>query len=165
MNYFLLNLLLALTWMALTGGFTPTNFLVGYAIGFVALQAARLPLGRTDYFRKAPRLLAFIAFFLVELVIANLRVAADVLTPRWRLRPRVVAIPLEAKSDLEITLLANLTSLTPGSLTLDVSSDRRVLYVHAMYAEDPEEVRRQVKEGFERRLLGIVRGAEKEEEA
>lgn len=164
MNYFLLNLLLALTWVALTGGFTPGNFLVGFALGFIALQAARLPLGRTDYFHKVPRFLALIAFFLAELLIANLRVAADVLTPRWHFRPRVVAIPLDAKSDIEITLLANLTSLTPGSISLDVSSDRRVLYIHAMYAEDADRVRRQVKDGFEKRLLGIVRGTDVEGE-
>ena len=163
MNYFLLNLLLALTWAALTGGFTPANFLVGFSLGFLALQVAKLPLGQTDYFRKVPRTLALVAFFLVELFIANLRVAADVLSPRWRIRPRVLAIPLDAESDLEITLLSNMASLTPGSLSLDVSSDRRVLYIHAMYAEDAEKVRRQLKDGFERRLLGIMRGEPKEE--
>jgi multicomponent Na+:H+ antiporter subunit E len=162
MNYFLLNLILALTWAALTGGFTPINFLVGFGLGFLALQAANLPLGRTDYFHKVPRTLALVAFFLAELFLANLRVAADVLTPRWRFRPRVVAIPLEAKSDIEITLLSNLVSLTPGSISLDVSSDRSVLYIHAMYAEDADQVRRQVKDGFEKRLLGIVRGADEE---
>ncbi len=163
MNYFLLNLLLALTWAALTGGFTPANFLAGFGLGFLALQVAKLPLGHTDYFRKVPRTLALVAFFLVELFIANLRVAADVLSPRWRIRPRVLAIPLDAESDLEITLLSNMASLTPGSLSLDVSSDRRVLYIHAMYAEDAEKVRRQFKDGFERRLLGIMRGQPKEE--
>jgi multicomponent Na+:H+ antiporter subunit E len=53
-------------------------------------------------------------------------------------------------------------SLTPGSISLDVSSDRSVLYIHAMYAEDADQVRRQVKDGFEKRLLGIVRGADEE---
>lgn len=164
MSHFLINILLALTWAALTGGFTPANLLLGFGLGFLALQVARRPLGQTGYFSTLPRMAAFVFFFLVELIIANLRVAADVLTPRWHMRPRVLAVPLEAATDVEITLLANLVSLTPGSLSLDVSSDRRVLYVHAMYADDPELVRRQIKEGFERRLLRITRGLEREDE-
>lgn len=164
MNYFLLNLLLALIWAALTGIFTPINLAVGFGLGYLVLQAAQQPLGRTDYFRKVPRVLAFLLFFLVELIRANLRVAGDVLSPRWRMRPRVLAVPLDARTEVEITLLANMMSLTPGTVTLDVSNDRRYLYLHAMYATDPDEVRRQVKEGFERRLLAITRGLEETQE-
>jgi multicomponent Na+:H+ antiporter subunit E len=163
-SHFLLNILLALTWTALTGVFTPANFLLGFGLGFLALQVARRPLGKTGYFSTLPRLASFVLFFLGELIIANLQVAAAVLTPRWHMRPRVLAVPLEAATDVEITLLANLVSLTPGWLSLDVSSDRRVLYIHAMFAEDPEQVRRQVKEGFERRLLRITRGMQRENE-
>ena len=64
------------------------------------------------------------------------------LTPRARARTGVLAIPLEAKSDLEITMLANLITLTPGSVSLDVSSDRRFLYLHAMYIDDVDRVPR-----------------------
>ncbi len=160
MSYFLLNLLLALTWAAVTGVFTPGNFVIGFGLGYLVLQAAQRTLGQTEYFRKVPQVLAFLVFFIGKLITANLRVAADVLTPRWRMRPRILAVPLDAKSDVEITLLANLISLTPGTVSLDVSSDRRYLYIHAMYATDPDEVRRQVKEGFERRLLAITRGLE-----
>lgn len=164
MRYFLLNILLALTWTALTGVFTPVTFLLGFALGFLALQVARQPLGHTGYFSTLPRVASFLLFFLGEMILANLRVAADVLTPRWHMRPRVLAVSLDAATDVEITLLANVMSLTPGSLSLDVSSDRRVLYIHDMYAEDPERVRRQVKEGFERRLLRITRGMQREDE-
>jgi multicomponent Na+:H+ antiporter subunit E len=71
----------------------------------------------------------------------------------------VVAIPLDAKSDIEITLLANLITLTPGTLSLDVSSDRSVLYIHVMYVDndDLDEVRRKIKSGFERRVLEVLR--------
>jgi multicomponent Na+:H+ antiporter subunit E len=67
----------------------------------------------------------------------------------------VVAIPLEAESDLSISLLANLITLTPGSLTLDVSEDRKVLYVHTMYAEDIDQLRLGIKD-LERRVLEVT---------
>ena len=73
--------------------------------------------------------------------------------------PGVVAIPLDARTDVEITLLANLITLTPGSVSLDLSEDRRVLYVHAMYivGGDVDAYRRAVKEGLERRVLELLR--------
>jgi multicomponent Na+:H+ antiporter subunit E len=73
--------------------------------------------------------------------------------------PGVVAIPLDARTDAEITLLANLITLTPGSVSLDLSEDRRVLYVHAMYIDggDVEAYRRSIKEGLERRVLELLR--------
>ena len=98
----------------------------------------------------------FFFFFLRELVVSNLRVAYDVLTPTDYMRPGVIAVPLDAHTDGEITLLANLISLTPGSLSLDVSTDRRVLYVHMMYLDDPEQAREQIKY-FESRLLELLR--------
>ena len=83
---------------------------------------------------------------------ANLRVAIEVLTPQQRMRPAIVAIPLDVRRDFEITLLANLITLTPGTLSLDVSSDKRVLYVHSMYVDDIDAFRREIKNGFERRV-------------
>jgi multicomponent Na+:H+ antiporter subunit E len=73
------------------------------------------------------------------------------------MRPGVVAIPLDVKTDIQIALLANLVTLTPGSISLDISGDRSVLYLHVMYIEEPEAVRREIKEGFERRILEAFR--------
>mgnify|MGYP000533675759 CR=1 FL=1 len=96
---------------------------------------------------------AMSAFFLWELVLANLKVARDVLAPVERLRPAVVAVPLDLKTDWQITLLAILITLTPGTLSLDVSTDRKVLFVHAMHVGDPAALRHEIKSGFER-LIG-----------
>jgi multicomponent Na+:H+ antiporter subunit E len=103
------------------------------------------------------RAAGLLLLFLWEILLANLRVAYDVLTPRHRMRPGVIAVPLDARSDAEITLLANLITLTPGSLCLDVSGDRQTLYIHAMYIEDIPTVRRKVKASFERRILEVMR--------
>ena len=157
MNYFLLNIALALIWGAFSGVFNPSNLLLGYALGYLALFMARRALPPSAYFNTMQQVLSFAGFFAKELFLANLRVAADVVTPTHYMRPRVLAVPLDAKSDVEITTLANLISLTPGTLSLDVSTDRRVLFIHAMYASDADHVRSGIKQGLERRLLGITR--------
>ncbi|NNJ70240.1 MAG: Na+/H+ antiporter subunit E, partial [Kiritimatiellales bacterium] len=71
--------------------------------------------------------------------------------------PGVIGIPLDAETDLEITMLANIISLTPGTLSLDVSEDRKTLYIHAMYVINPEDLRNEIKDGLERRLLELLR--------
>lgn len=103
------------------------------------------------------RAVGFVAFYGWELVVSSLRVAYDVLTPTLYMRPAIVAVPLDVRSDLAITLLANLVSLTPGSLTIDLSADRRTLYVHVMFVGgDVEDARRDIKEQLERRVAALV---------
>lgn len=159
MSHFLVNLILALIWTTLTGLFTPTNLVIGFLLGYLTLLASRRARQPTGYFDKVNQVVRILIFFLAELVLANLRVAADVLTPRFHMRPRVLAIPLDVHSDLEITLLASLISLTPGTLSLDVSTDRRTLYIHAMYAADAGALRAEIKRGVERRVRELVTGA------
>jgi multicomponent Na+:H+ antiporter subunit E len=158
MSYFLLNIVLALIWGAFSGMFTPGNLLFGFVLGYCALLLARRALPPSAYFNKVQQVMGFAMFFAKELLLANLRVAADVVTPTHYMRPRVLAVPLDTRSDVEITALANLISLTPGTLALDVSADRRVLFVHAMYAADADRLRGEIKAGLERRLLEISRG-------
>jgi multicomponent Na+:H+ antiporter subunit E len=159
MNGLLWNLFLALVWIGMTGEFTGINFLVGFALGLLILFFARRVIGTPNYLAKIVQVLELMVFVIWELILANLRVAYDVLTPGYGMRPGVVGVPLDARTDAEITLLANLITLTPGTLSLDVSSDRRVLYIHVMYIDDGdlEEVRRKIKSGFERRVLEVLR--------
>jgi multicomponent Na+:H+ antiporter subunit E len=157
MKVFLWNLLLALLWEAITGRTDAANLLLGFALGYIVLWWLRPLLGPTQYFRKLPESIRFTFFFLRELIHSNFRVAWDVITPKSRRKPGIVAIPLDVSSDMEITFLANLITLTPGTLSLDVSDDRRVLYVHGMFVEDPQLMREQIKNGFERRVLELLR--------
>jgi multicomponent Na+:H+ antiporter subunit E len=152
----LINILLALAWGALTGSFSPTNLLFGFGLGYLLLWLGQQHLEPSNYFVKARRVIGFAFYFLWQLVLANLRVTYDVLTFRHHMRPAVLAIPLDVTTDAEITLLANLLTLTPGSLSLDVSEDRKVLYLHVMYMTDEEQTRREIKEGFERRVREIL---------
>jgi multicomponent Na+:H+ antiporter subunit E len=150
------HLLLSLVWMALTGGFSLANFVFGAVVCFFLL---RLVMGVSSqrYFTLLPRALGFVGYFLYELLKANIQVAADVITPPFYMKPGIVGVPLTAETDTEISLLANLITLTPGTLSLDVSDDRKTLYVHVMYLKDEAAFIESVKNGFEKRLLSIMR--------
>ena len=147
--------MLALVWAALSGELTPVNVAGGFVVGFLVLLLARGALGCHRYVTRVPRVLRFALYFLAMLVQANLRVTLEILTPNFRARPAIVAIPLDVRDEVAITTLANLITLTPGTLSLDVSSDRRVLYVHAMFVRDIEAFRRDIKQGLERRVQDV----------
>jgi multicomponent Na+:H+ antiporter subunit E len=72
------------------------------------------------------------------------------------MKPGILAIPLDATQDSEILLLAMLINLTPGSVALDVSDDRKVMYVHVMYIDSPEAARSEIKHGFARRVRQLL---------
>lgn len=157
MKLFGWNLALAVVWAAILGDFSLGHLGAGFAIGFIVLGLGSRLFGSSRYFEKCLRLVEFVAYFAGQLLLSSLRVAVDIVTPRHRSRPGILAVPLAAESDTEITLLANLVSLTPGSLSLDVSEDRRTLFVHVMFLDDPEAIRRDIKQGFERRVLELLR--------
>ncbi len=156
MSMFLINILLAFGWSAINGQFTVLNFFTGFIIGFACLGIVHSLYGNTRYFKWIWALLYLIGLFIYELVKSSLLVAKQVLMPMYCC-PAIIAIPLEAKTDLEITLLANLITLTPGTLSVHVSQDRSLLFVHALFAGDIDELRKDIKEGFERHILEVTR--------
>jgi multicomponent Na+:H+ antiporter subunit E len=157
MSAFAWNILLALIWVAVSGDVSGGNLLIGFVLGYVILGITLRELPAfSAYVRRVPKILTFALFFLRELLKANMRVAWDVVTPTHHMRPAVIAVPLDARTEGEIALVANLISLTPGTLTLDISSDHKVLYIHVMYLDDLDEVRAQIK-NFEARVLALLR--------
>lgn len=157
MNQLLLNILLAIAWVLLVGEVEFENFVEGMIVGYLILWISRSALGGTKYFSKIPVTIKFIFYFIKELIMANLRVAFDIITPKDYMNPGIIAFPLDAKTDLEIALFANLLTLTPGTLSLDVSSDKKTLYVHALYVKDADGFRNELKNGLEKRLLEVLR--------
>ena len=97
-------------------------------------------------------------FFLWELTKASLAVAFEVVRPDHNMKPGIIAVPLDTKSDLQITIFSSLVTLTPGTLSLDVSADKSHLFVHAMYIEngDSSILAKELKDGFERRVIRIL---------
>jgi len=152
-------ILLALAWSALQGEITLGNLVTGYLLGYAIL--ALLARGRVLPSTLAARTghaAGLAAFFVRELLVANLRVAVDVLRPRTTIRPAVIGVPLDVTSDAEILLLSMLINITPGSVTIDLSEDRRTLYVHVMHMTSVEASRHEIKAGFERRVKLLFEG-------
>lgn len=150
MNLFALNMLLALAWVALTGGLTLGGLVIGFLIGLAAMWLVRPLFPETgSYFMRLYYWVRLIVMFVYELVVSSIPVVRDVLTPGQASQPALIAVPLNVTTDLQITLLANFISLTPGTLTLDVSEDRKTLYIHAMFGDDPDAIRAQIRDRFE----------------
>jgi multicomponent Na+:H+ antiporter subunit E len=148
-----LNLiLLALVWAALTGSFTLPNFAFGLLLGRLALYLVREQIERRPGGYRGVRIASLAMLFVKELVLSGWRVAKLVLSPRMDLKPGIFAYPLTVDSDFEITILANMITLTPGTLSVDVSPDRRTLYIHAIDCTDIEKTKAEIRNGFERRI-------------
>jgi len=157
MTLVLLTVVLALIWAFITGSFTALNLAFGIVSALVALCVLREPLGRPKALRKARQVAGLAWLFLKELLLSAVRVAMVVLSPNLRaaLRPAIIAVPLTVKSDAEIALLANLITLTPGTLSVDVAEDKSVLYVHALNLTTREALIADIANGFEARIREV----------
>ena len=157
MIFVLAALVLALMWAAITGAFTFGNLVLGGAVGLIALLLMRNRIAKPILFRKFGRAFSLAGLFLYELSLSAFRVAVLVLRPDMRkhLKPGIIAFPLKVTSDPEITLLANLITLTPGTLSVDVSNDRKTLYVHALSVPDRDALIADIASGFEAKILEV----------
>ncbi|HEY8340015.1 MAG TPA: Na+/H+ antiporter subunit E [Egibacteraceae bacterium] len=150
---------LTTVWVALWGELTLGNVVAGALLsGAVLVAFAPLTPGRLGVVRPL-RLLRLAAYFLWQLVLANLTVAWLVLRPRGTVHEAVVGIRVSGASDAILTAIANAITLTPGTLTLDVRRDPATLYVHVLHLRSVEDTRRGVRE-LERHVVEAVGDAE-----
>ena len=157
MNPAMTVLILALVWAAMSGTFTGLNLLFGAAIGTLAVLLLRRNLASPKGLRRLCDLFSLAMLFFYELGASAVRVTIVVLSPDLKaaLRPAIIAFPLSVKSDAEITLLANLITLTPGTLSVDVSDDRSLLYVHALTIGTREALIADIAGGFEAKVREV----------
>ena len=157
MIFVLAVLILSLMWAAITGAFTFGNLVLGGAVGVVALLLMRERIVRPTLYKKFGKAFSLLGLFLFDLGKSAIKVALLVLSPNMskRLEPGIVAFPLSVKSNPEIALLANLITLTPGTLSVDVSNDRKVLYVHALSVPDRDALIADIANGFEAKIMEV----------
>ncbi len=151
----LLNILVALVWYAMQPAAGPGNFILGFAVGFLMLALVHRPYGRRTWAAAA-----YVVFLIWSIIKSSIQVAAIILSPHGRLRQGIVAIPVDTQNDFELAALATSITLTPGTLSIDVGENaegQRVLYVHNLVVDDPETMRREIKEDFEKRILRFSR--------
>lgn len=152
MNLFLMNILLAISWCALTSDPSLANFLVGFVIGYGAMALSPVRKISRGYFRRLPRILRLQFFFLRELFLSGLRATREVLSPVRRSQPKVIRVETSLRQRNQLLLLSQLISLTPGTLVLDVDETAGVLYVHTLFARDETGFLQDLRGGMERRV-------------
>jgi len=157
MNNFVSNLMLAATWCVLFGGFTPLTVASGLLGGYIVLWLLQPLMGtQSSYFLRVIYWIKLLVLFLYELFASSVHVLWDVITPSHRARPAIIDMPLDVKSEAGLLLVTNLISLTPGTLSLDISPDRKTLRIHAMFADDPDAVIAELKGGMEKWVIDAV---------
>ncbi|WP_332633446.1 Na+/H+ antiporter subunit E [Halalkalibacter flavus] len=153
----LLNIVIALIWAFLQNSYTGVDFLVGYVIGILILYVLRRFLQFDFYFRRVWAFIKLTLLFFKELILANIDVIKIVLSPKLNIKPGIVAVPTKLETEWELTLLASLISLTPGTLSMDFSDDNKYIYIHAIHVPDKEEMIRQIHNTFERAILEVTK--------
>lgn len=153
----LLNFFLAFLWMFLKTSFTPASFLVGYFWGLVILYVFRSYFPDRFYLHRVSAIIKLFFLFIKELILSNLNVLKHVLKPKLDIKPGIFALPTELEKDWEIMLLANLITLTPGTLTVDVSDNNKILYIHAVNIDDVKESVDSIKNTFEKAIMEVSR--------
>jgi len=153
----LLNFFLAFLWMFLQVSFNSKTFIIGYLIGLILIYGMRRFFKTELYLRRVFAVIYLTFLFFKELIMANIDVLKVILKPKLDIQPGIFALPTDLKSDWEITLLANLITLTPGTLVIDVSDDQKTLYVHAIDVPDVQDAINSIKESFEKAIMEVSR--------
>ncbi|SBS36032.1 Na(+)/H(+) antiporter subunit E [Marinomonas aquimarina] len=150
------SLLLFSVWLFMNNSISPGHILLAlfFAIGIPLLVNSM----RDEHPKIRKPWLAFRYLLLVlkDILVANMQVALLVLGPVRKLQPAFVAIPLDVTSDVGITVLASTVSLTPGTVSVEISEDKQWLYVHALHLDNEQELIDEIKQRYERPIKEIL---------
>jgi multicomponent K+:H+ antiporter subunit E len=145
----LLSLALLIVWLLLNNSASAGHLVLGTAL------AVAIPLYTRRFWPEPARVhrpglaVGFIGLVLWDIILANWRVARLILGPRDAIQPRFVRVPLDVTGEVAVTVLTSVISLTPGTVSADLDTDRRHVLVHALSEADPDELIRQIKSRYE----------------
>lgn len=150
-----LSLILFVVWLLLSNSVAPGNVLLA-AVFAVVIPLLTAPLQKNHPTLKRPVLAArYVLMLMWDIILSNVEVAIQVLGPLRKLNPGFIVIPLDTREDLPITLLASSISLTPGTVSVEVSKDRSQLYVHVLNLGDEAKTIATIKQRYEKPLKEI----------
>src|SRR5690625_628345 len=153
----LINVLIAVIWMFMQSSYVIGSFIFGYMIGVFVLFILRLFLVFDFYLRRVWAIIKLIMLFIVELTKANIDVMKVVLRPKANHKSGIVAVQTKLDSNVEITLLAALISLTPGTVSMDFSDDSKTIYIHALDVPNKDEFIADIHNSFERAIMEVTK--------
>lgn len=148
----LLSLLLLLVWLLLSSSLSAGNILLGLVLAWIIPLLTRALWADEPAIRKPWRIFAYLRRLLWDIFLANLTVARLVLMPGRQPQPAFVSYPLSLEHPLAITILASTITLTPGTVSADISEDSKLLLIHVLDAEDDETVINGIRERYEKPL-------------
>lgn len=153
---FLFNLALAFIWIFLSDSPSIPSFLFGYALGALFLYLFYARAKQTFYLKKVWKCLVLMLVFFKEVVTANLVVLLYVISPLKRMNPGIIAMHVDFDTDFELVLLANMITLTPGTLTLEISTDNKTLFLHVLDCSNPEDLIAHIRRQFVDRIKEVT---------
>jgi len=153
----IIHLIIACMWMLLNESYSFSSFFAGFLVGIVLLYLFRRFLPGSFYLRRWFMIFGLLILFIKELIKSNIDIVKLVYKRQPEVEPGIFALPIDLEKDWEIALLANLITLTPGTLSIAVSRDHSVIYVHAMHIDTIEESINSIKNSFERAILEVTR--------
>ncbi|MFS0727394.1 Na+/H+ antiporter subunit E [Paenibacillus sp. 1P07SE] len=153
----IINLIIAFLWMFLHNEWTFSFFIVGLLVGAGFVFLFRRFFGGRYYLYRVWKCIKLLLLFLRELVLSSIVVIRQIIKPKLTIRPGIFAYKTELSSNWELTVLACLLTLTPGTLILEVSKERQTLYLHAMDMTDEDKYVKQIRDIFEKAILEVTR--------
>lgn len=156
---FLLNVFIAFLWMLLIDEdeIRVNTFLTGFIIGaFIILFMHRF-FGQQFYLRRLIMTIKLVLIFIIEIFLSSILVLKQILSPRLKLKPGIITYKTELKTDGEVTTLALLLTLTPGSVVMEVSPEGNVFYIHAIDVEDSKQFLLKSLKKFEKAIMEVTR--------
>ncbi|WP_370575274.1 Na+/H+ antiporter subunit E [Methanomethylovorans sp.] len=157
--YIPLAAVFGLIWCFIHGTIDLKSFVFGFLLGLLIIRPFRFlyrPESNFKLFSPPNRIISIIRYLMVlikEIIKANIVVAKIVTKPKINIKPGIIAVPIRCKTDLGITGIANTITLTPGTITVDISDDHSVLYVHCLDASDPAAVCASIRDDLEKYIL------------
>lgn len=153
----LLNILIAFLWMFLQDEWSALAFIGGYIVGFIVLLMVRRFLPTSFYGKKLFAVIKLFIVFIHELVTSSFLVARQILRPTIKVTPGIFTIETDLEGELEITLLALLLSLTPGSVVVEISPDSKTFFIHAMDIPESSDSVIKSQRIFEKAIREVTR--------
>ncbi|ARK31343.1 Na+/H+ antiporter subunit E [Halalkalibacter krulwichiae] len=153
----LINLSIAFLWMFLNDTWNSLSFITGYIIGIAILFVLRRFFKKTFYLIKVLAIFKLFIVFIQELISSSILVIRQVTRPQLNITPGVFTLDTDLKGDWEVTILALLLSLTPGSIVLQVALDEKSFQVHAMDIPESRDVVITAKNKFEKAIKEVTR--------
>lgn len=150
-----ITVMLTVMWMMLNNDFGLSSLLLGLFFGwFIPLVMDPILLKRRFPWHpwKLALLLALVTY---DIIVSNFHVAKLNLGPVNNLRPAFLEVPIDLQNEIAISVLVSIVSMTPGTLSADLSEDKRTLLVHGLDVDDPNDIIAEIKHRYERRLKEI----------